>query len=87
MLDKVSTRIQEARNIERQLRHGHDKIVAPQKWAAFARHCWPFKTAANLAVIAGNNTQERTAQRWLSGEFEPPGVVMAALHAKLYERE
>ena len=39
---------------------------------------------ANLASLSGKD--ERTAKRWLSGEFEPPGCVMAALIAKLYER-
>lgn len=61
-----------------------DKIVPPPNWVWFARHCWPEKTAAHLASIAGKD--ERTGKRWLSGEFEPPNVVVAALIAKLFER-
>lgn len=61
-----------------------DKIVPPPLWVDFARHCWPEKTAAHLASIAGRD--ERTAKRWLSGEFEPPNIIMVALINKLFER-
>ena len=77
-------RVREARDIERRLRQGSDKIVSVQNWVWFAKHLWPLKTAAHLASIAGKDG--RTAARWLSGEFEPPGVVMAALISKLFER-
>jgi hypothetical protein len=63
---------------------GDDKIVPPQNWAWFARHCWPDKCAATLASIGKRD--ERTAKRWLSGEFEPPNAVMVALIQKLFER-
>jgi hypothetical protein len=74
-----------ARETEGRILSGEDKIVPPPNWVWFARHLWPTKTAAHLAAIA--NKDERTAKRWLAGEFEPPGVVMAALIAKLYERK
>lgn len=56
-----------------------------QKFAAVARALWPVKTSANLAVIAGSN--ERTAKRWLSGEFEPPAIVIAAVIVEITKRE
>lgn len=73
-----------ARAIEGQISAGYAKIVPPPKWVAFARLCWPDKTAFHLAAIGQSN--ERTAKRWLSGEFEPPNAVMCALIAKLFER-
>jgi hypothetical protein len=78
-------RVKEAREIERQLRQGTAKIVSEPNWAWFARYLWPLKTAAHLAAIANSN--ERTAARWLSGEFDPPNAVMAVLIAKLFERK
>jgi hypothetical protein len=62
---------------------GRDKIAPLPEWVWWARHCWPSKTAAHLATLSGKD--ERTAKRWLAGEFEPPKVVMAALVAKLFE--
>lgn len=53
-----------------------DKIVG-RKFGAVAKVVWPFKTAAHLATVGG--VQQRTAERWLSGEFEPPAIVIAAL--------
>lgn len=57
-------------------------IVAPN-WAKYAKIAWPFKTAAHIASIAG--TSERHAARWLSGEFEPPACVAAALFAEIFK--
>jgi hypothetical protein len=85
MQSTYERRISEATKIEGQFLSGSDKIVPVPKWIWFARFCWPLKTAATIADIAGKD--ERTAKRWLSGEFEPPGVVMAALIAELYKRE
>lgn len=64
-----------AREIGGQFRQGTDKIVS-RKFGAVAKVLWPFKTAAQLAAIA--KTNERTAARWLSGEFEPPTSVVLA---------
>lgn len=77
-------RVSDARAIEGRLSSASDKIVPAQNWAWFARHCWPNKTACHLAAIGNSN--ERTAKRWLAGEFEPPNAVMCALISKLFER-
>lgn len=50
-----------------------------------AKALWPRKTAATLASIGGKD--ERTAKRWLSGEYEPPGVVIAAIVVAITKRE
>lgn len=65
-----------AREIERHFCQGTDKIVS-RKFGAVAKVLWPLKTAAHLAAISGRD--ERTAARWLSGEFEPPAIVIAAV--------
>lgn len=72
-----------ASQTERQLRQGTDRIVS-RKFGAVAKLLWPIKTAAQLAVIA--NTNERTAWRWLSGEYEPPAVVIAAIIVEITKR-
>ena len=60
-----------------------DKIVG-RKFGAVARLLWPFKTAAHIAAIAQAN--ERTAERWLAGEFEPPAIVIAAIIVEITKR-
>lgn len=84
MLSEYERRLAEASEIEGRILRGEDKIVPPPLWVDFARRCWPDKTAAHLASIAGRD--ERTAKRWLSGEFEPPNVIMLVLISKLFER-
>jgi hypothetical protein len=69
-----------ATEISGRFRQGTDKIVSAGRFGTVAKALWPIKTAAHLATIAGTN--ERTAARWLSGEFEPPGIVFAVI---LYE--
>ena len=76
--------VAEQREIVRRGMSGSDVFVAPPKWVWFARHCWPEKTAAHLAALADRD--KRTAERWLSGEFEPPVVVVLALFNKMFER-
>jgi hypothetical protein len=61
--------------IQCQIRHGDEKLVH-RKFGPVAKILWPIKPAAHLAVIGG--VSERTACRWLSGEFEPPASVIAA---------
>jgi hypothetical protein len=73
----------EATEIDRQIRRGADKIVG-RKFGAVAKLLWPFKTAAHLATIASST--ERTAERWLSGEFEPPAIVIAAIIVEITKR-
>lgn len=60
-----------------------DKIVH-RKFGDVAKVIWPFKTAAHVAAIA--NTDERTARRWLAGEFEPPAIVIAAIIVEITKR-
>ena len=69
--------------IQGQFRPGHDKIVT-RKFGLVARVIWPDKTAANLAAIAGSD--ERTAKRWLAGEYEPPAIVIAAIIVEITKR-
>ena len=59
-------------------------VIAAPNWARHAKLEWPFKTAAHIAALAG--TSERHAARWLSGEFEPPACVAAALIAEIFKK-
>lgn len=73
-----------AREIQGHFVQGRDTVVPPLKFAAVARVLWPEKTAACLAVIAGKD--ERTAKRWLSGEYEPPAIIIAAVIVEITKR-
>lgn len=64
---------------------GRDTIVPPTKFSIVAKALWPLKTAACLASIAGKD--ERTAKRWLAGEYEPPGIIIAAIIVEITKRE
>lgn len=81
----LSGRAEEARSIERRIQQGTDKIVSVGKFALVAKALWPIKTAAHIASIAGKD--ERTGSRWLSGEFEPPGIVLAAIMFEITRRD
>jgi hypothetical protein len=70
-------RAEEARQIERRFRQSADKNVSGTAFKRVASALWPLKTAAQLASIAGKD--ERTAARWLSGESDPPGILIAAI--------
>ncbi len=85
MHGSLQGRVETARETERQIRQGTVKIVSAGKFGVVAKALWPFKTAAHLASIASSN--ERTAARWLSGEFEPPGIVIAAIVYEITKRE
>lgn len=74
-----------AREIERQICQGDAKIVSAGRFAVVAKALWPLKTAAHIAAIAGKD--ERTGARWLSGEFEPPGIVLAAILTEITRRD
>lgn len=74
-----------ASEIARQESRRPDKIVGRFKFAAVARVLWPIKTAAALAAIAGRD--QRTAERWLSGEFEPPYVIVEAVMHETFKRD
>ena len=77
--------VAEATKIERHFRQGTDKIVSAGQFGKVAKALWPLKTAAQLASIAKKD--ERTAARWLSGEFEPPGIIIAAIVLEITKRE
>lgn len=77
-------RIADARLIERQIRQGDAKNVSVGNFGRVAKLLWPLKTAACIAVIAKRD--ERTAARWLSGEFEPPYVVIEAVMHEIFGR-
>jgi hypothetical protein len=77
--------IAEATEIEGRILSGRDKIVRSTKFAAVCRVLWPEeKLAPMLADIADKD--ERTAKRWLAGEFEPPIVVVLAVINKIFAR-
>lgn len=74
-----------SRKSEGQVCPDRDKIV-PRKFGAVAKVLWPNKTANELAFIA--KTDERTAKRWLRGEYEPPlSVILAVIHEMLREQK
>jgi hypothetical protein len=62
-----------------------DEIVGPTKFGRIAKIIWPFKTAQCLADIGRTTT--RSAERWLSGEHEPPASVVAALLVEVLKRD
>lgn len=67
-------RLEEAREIEGRILQGRDVFVRTTKFARVCYALWPGeKVAAKLAAVTGKD--ERTAKRWLSGEFEPPIAV------------
>lgn len=63
---------------------GRPKLVT-RKFGAIAKLLWPHKTAAHIAAIAGRD--ERTAKRWLSGEFDPPMIVVVATMKEIFVNE
>jgi hypothetical protein len=85
MHGSFNRRAEEARKIERRICQGADKIVRAGKFAVVAKALWPINTAAHIAAIAGKD--ERTGARWLSGEFEPPGIVLAAIITEITRRD
>ncbi len=80
----LQRRVEEAREIERQIRQGTGKYVSAGNFGRIAKVLWPLKTAAHLASIA--DTNERTAARWLSGEFEPPVIIVMATMQEIFRR-
>lgn len=84
MRSAYEERVDGAREIEGQLLSGRDTLVPPPKFGAVCRLLWPEKTSACLAAIGKRD--ERTAKRWLSGEYEPPVVVLLAVMQKMFER-
>lgn len=60
---------------------GRDKIVPVPEFGNVCRLLWTKNTAAHLAAIGKRD--ERTAKRWLAGEFEPPFIVVNAVVNKI----
>lgn len=84
MRNAYEQRVADARAIEGQIRQRTDKIVSAGRFGVVAKALWPVNTAACIAAIAGKD--ERTGARWLSGEFEPPGIVLAAILTEITRR-
>ncbi len=64
---------------------GRDILVRPTKFAAVCKVLWPTeKIAPKLAELSKRD--ERTAKRWLAGEFEPPICVVLAVINAIFER-
>lgn len=79
-------RIAEASEIKGHILSGRDKIVRQSKFADVCRVLWPEeKLAPFLADIAKRD--ERTAKRWLAGEFEPPICIVLAVINETFRRE
>lgn len=78
-------RVSEQTEIQGHLLSGRDTLVPAPMFGAVCRLLWPHKTAAHLATIGGKD--ERTAKRWLTGEYEPPVAVLVAVINKMFERK
>lgn len=75
----------EATEIEGRGLQGRDIFVRPTKFAAVCKVLWPNeKLAPMLAELSGRD--ERTAKRWLAGEFEPPICVVLAVINQIFRR-
>jgi hypothetical protein len=84
MRSVYEAKVADATETERRLRQGTDKIVGAGQFGKVAKALWPFKTAAHLASLAGKD--ERTAARWLSGEFEPPLIIFIAVLSEMAKK-
>jgi hypothetical protein len=65
----------------RGIRLPHRETDCPRPFARAARGLWPNKTAFILASFA--NATERAAKNWLSGEQNPPAIVIAKVMAEI----
>ena len=84
MRGNYERQVAEQIEIQGHVASGKDTLVPPPNWVDCAKRWWPFKTAAHLAAIGGYD--ERTAKRWLSGEYDPPLPVTVALMQKFLGR-
>lgn len=74
MRNGYEARRAEQTEIEGRVLQGRDVFVHETKFSKVCKVLWPDeKIAAKLAEIGDRD--ERTAKRWLSGEFEPPIIV------------
>ena len=82
MRSVYEARAGEAREIERRICQGTDRIVS-RMFGPVCKLLWPHKTAAHVAALGKRD--ERTAARWLSGEHEPPVIVVLGVMSKMLE--
>ena len=75
MQSTYERRLAEQSSIATQLRVGSAKLRR-RKFGKVAQLLWPDDTAKVLGKIA--DTSHRTAERWISGEHDPPPAVIAA---------
>ena len=83
MQGNIPFAVASAAEIERRKQTMPDKIVRPQI-GSVCKVLWPFKTAANVGSII--NASERHASRILSGEFDPPAILIAAIINEITKR-
>lgn len=60
------------------------RIAETPDFPRVARILWPDKTAATLASLVGANP--RTAERWVSGEVDPPFDVILLTMQRIFGR-
>ena len=85
MSGNIPFAVASATEINRRGPSRYDEIVGPTKFGRIAKIVWPFKTTAVLADIGKTTT--RSAERWLSGENEPPASIVAAMLVEILKRE
>lgn len=59
--------------------------IAVRNFPRVAKLLWPVKTAATLAALV--NTNPRTAERWVTGEVEPPISVALLTMQEIFRRD
>lgn len=83
-MSNIPFAVANAREIARQKASVPDGIVRVNKVGPVCKVLWPFKTAAHVASII--NGTERHASRILAGEFEAPGLLIAAIVVEITKR-
>ena len=76
--------IAEATEIEGRILRGRDVFVRTTKFHAVCKVLWPDKKLAPFLAEIGDR-DERSAKRWLSGEFEPPICVALAVFNEIFK--
>ena len=77
--------IANAREIEGRITSGRDVFVHTTKFARVCKVLWPDEKIAPLLAAIGKR-DERTAKRWLAGEFEPPIAVAMYVFNEIFKR-
>lgn len=71
--------------IKGRILQGRDVFVRPTKFAAVCKVLWPEEKIAPMLAEIGKR-DERSAKRWLAGEFDPPLSVALFVFNKIFER-